>query len=184
MIEASRACRWYMWYILSKYTQKSSSPRKKSWSWYLTPNIFISSFDIRMYHLCKLNICVPRLISCSIVTKGFPCSNGATTGATGISSSSPLACSSVNLVSARNCTSCRSASCRSGNLGTRRGLSSFFCVPSWGMVLPHFWFLCLWALSESDHSLRVNFLVLVGSLDFREPFLLHLDVLVPSSGEL
>ena len=72
MIEASRACRWYMWYILSKYTQKSSSPRKKSWSWYLTPNIFISSFDIRRYHLCKLNICVPRLISCSLVTKGFP----------------------------------------------------------------------------------------------------------------
>ena len=141
MIEASRACRWYMWYILSKYTQKSSSPRKKSWSRYLTPNIFNSSFDIRRYHLCKLYICVPRLISCSSVTKGFPCSNGVTTGATGIfASTCPVACSSVNLVSDRNSTACRSASCRTGNLGTWRGSSSFCCVPSRGMVLPHFFF--------------------------------------------
>ena len=104
--------------------------RKKSWSWYLTPNIFPSSFDIRRYHLCKLNICVSRLFFSSSVTKGFPCSNGVRTGATRISaaSSCPVAFSSVNPVSQRNIATCRSAwsctsvGCRTGNPGGARVL--------------------------------------------------------------
>ena len=39
MIETSRACRWYMWCRSSKSTQKSSSPRKKLWSPYLTQTL-------------------------------------------------------------------------------------------------------------------------------------------------
>ena len=122
-------------------------PRKKSWSRYLTPNIFPSSFDIRRYYLCKLNICVPRLFSSSSVTKGFPCWNGVRMGATGISASTcSVASSSVNTVLERNIAACRSAwsctsvGCRSGNPGTLRGSSPFCCVPNWGMVLPHFFF--------------------------------------------
>ena len=104
----------------------------------LDKNILPSSFDIRRYHLCKLNICVPRHFSSSSVTKGFPCSNGVRMGATGVSATSsfPVACSSVTPVSERNIAVCRSAwsctsvGCRTGNLGTRRGSSSFCCVPS------------------------------------------------------
>ena len=193
MIEASRTCRWYMWYILSKYTQKSSSPRKKSWSRYLSPNIFPSSFDIRRYHLCKLNICVPRLFSSSSVTNGFPCWNGVIVRATGIfASTCPVASSSVNPVSERNIAACRSAwsctsvGCRSGNPGTRRGSSSFCCVPSWGMVLPLFSsdFSPCEPLSEYDHSPRVSFSILVGCLGLREAFSLVLEVPFPSTGGL
>ena len=185
IIEASMACRWYMWYRLSKYTQKSSCPWKKSWSRYLTPNIFISSFNIRRYRLCKLNICVHRLISCSSVTKGFPCSYGATTGATGISFSSPLACSSVNPVLARNCASCRSASCRSGNLGTRRARVLFVvCLAEeWSCHISSDFSAC-GPLLESDHSPNVSFSVLVGCLGLREAFFLPLEVPFLSSGGL
>ena len=147
----SRACRRYMWCRSSKSTQKSSSPRKKSWSRYLTPNIFVSSLDMRMYHLCKLNTCVPRLISSSSVTKGFPSLNGTTTTlAIGISAV-PAACSSVNPVSWRNY-----ASCSFGCLRTTSGSSSFCTEPSRGIVFPHFLFLCCCAFisvrSKSEGS--------------------------------
>ena len=175
MIEASRACRWYMWYRLSKYTQKSSSPWKKSCSRYLTPNIFISSFNIRRYRLCKLNICVCRLISCSSVTKGFLCSYGATTGVTGISSSTPLPTVAL-IMFQQEITLC--VGLASLVPGGARVLFVVCQAKEWSCHISDF--SACGPLSESDHSPRVNFLVLVGCLGLRESFLLHLEVLVPS----
>ncbi|KAG2632980.1 hypothetical protein PVAP13_2NG292003 [Panicum virgatum] len=95
-----RASRRYIACISSMFTQKSSSPRKKSWSRYLTTNILISFFDFCRYHLWKLYIYVLRSICSSSVIKGFPCSYGTpTTLGTGISSILPSACSHVNPIS-------------------------------------------------------------------------------------
>ena len=136
-IEMSRASRRNTAWTISKSTQKSSSPRKKSCSQYLTPNIIIFSFNFHKYHLEKLNIYMPRVISSSSVTKDFRCFYGRPiTLATG-TSVSPTAYSRVNLVSWINSTTCWSSA-----LSTRRGSSSLCCVPSWGTVFPHF--ICFW----------------------------------------
>ena len=90
-----------------------------------TNSILASTFLAR-YHWWNLNIYVPRPISSFSVTKGFLCTYGkATTWVIGISSVSLAACSRVNPVSCMN-----SISCWSSSLGTRRGSSSFCCVPS------------------------------------------------------
>ena len=158
MIETSRVCRRYIWCRSSKSTQKSSSPRKKLWSRYLTPNIFVSSLDMRMYHLCKLYICVPRFIASSSVTKGCPSLYGTTTTLViGRSSVLPYACSSVNPVSRRN-----STSCWSGSLVTTRGSNSFCTIPRCGTVFPHFLF--LWCAFISVRSKSEGILIGPGGL--------------------
>ena len=133
---------------------------------------------MRMYHLCKLNICVPSLISSSSVTRGFPSLNGwATTSAIEISAV-PAAWSSVNPVSWRNL-----AYASFGCLPTTRG-SSWFCTePSWGTVFPHFlFFLCYVPLSACDQSPRV--VMPVGCSRMSRPWLLFVDLPVPFSLEL
>ena len=137
-------------------------------------------FVIRHSHVpsIKLNICVPRLFSSSSVTKGFPCSNGVRTGATGISSSScPVACSSINLV-LWDPPRVGLATLASGGA---RVLFVVSQAEEWSCHISSDFSPC-GPLSESDHSPRVSFSVLVGCLGLREAFFLILEVPFPSAG--
>ena len=119
------------------------------------------------------------------MTKGFPCSNGVITGATGISSSScPIACSS--LIQSQKEIAPPVGSSRVGLAtlapGGARVLFVLCQAEEWFCHNSSDFSPC-GPLSKSDHSPRISFSVLVGCLGLREAFSLVLEVPFPLAGD-